>query len=158
MTVMRCVVRVDPEIWRDPDFARLSLAARCLWFDSLFYLATIGEPGGFYPHVELVREAGRQADHIATELLSLKCWALCAFGYFVNPRSGCRVLPEERAAITDAVRQMVYRRDGYRCVGCGTSERLSLDHIHPWSLGGSDDPTNLQTMCVPCNSRKGARV
>jgi hypothetical protein len=158
MPVVRCVVRVDPEIRVDLEFARLSIAARCVWFESLFYLATIGEPAGFYPHTELVREAGRQADDVAVQLLELGCWSLCAFGYYVNSRSGCRVLPEERAAIPNAVRQMVYRRDGYQCVTCGSGEYLTLDHIHPWSLGGSDDPSNLQTMCRSCNSRKGARV
>lgn len=142
----------------DTEFARLSIDARCVWFDSLFYLAAIGEPGGFFPHTELVREMGRQADRVASELLNVQCWTLCALGYVVNAHSGCRVLPEERAAIPDRVRQSVYRRDGYRCVTCGTTERLSLDHIHPWSLGGSDEPSNLQTMCIPCNSRKGARV
>lgn len=63
-----------------------------------------------------------------------------------------------RPAIPDAVRQMVYARDGYRCLHCGTDEWLSLDHIYPYSLGGSDDPENLQTLCRPCNSRKGARL
>lgn len=39
-----------------------------------------------------------------------------------------------------------------------TTEHLSLDHIHPYSLGGEDTLGNLQTLCRPCNSRKGARV
>lgn len=65
---------------------------------------------------------------------------------------------QERPAIPDAVRQFVYNRDGRRCLYCGTGESLSLDHIHPYSLGGSDEPENLQTLCRPCNSRKGAKV
>jgi len=63
-----------------------------------------------------------------------------------------------RRPIPDEVRQQVYRRDGYRCVTCGSTDDLTLDHIIPWSLGGSDDASNLQTMCRPCNCRKGARV
>lgn len=63
-----------------------------------------------------------------------------------------------RSAIPKAVRQAVYERDGHRCLECGTTENLSLDHIYPWSLGGSDDIDNLQTLCRPCNSRKGART
>lgn len=55
-------------------------------------------------------------------------------------------------------RQFVYDRDGRKCLHCGTSEALSLDHIHPYSLGGSDEAANLQTLCRPCNSRKGAKV
>lgn len=63
-----------------------------------------------------------------------------------------------RLPIAAEVRQLVYARDGYQCRHCRTSKDLSLDHIHPWSKGGSDEPDNLQTLCRPCNSRKGARV
>lgn len=65
---------------------------------------------------------------------------------------------QARPAIPDVVRQYVYDRDGHKCLHCGATETLSLDHIHPYSLGGSDDPGNLQTLCRPCNSSKGARV
>lgn len=64
----------------------------------------------------------------------------------------------DRARIPLELREAVYERDGYRCVVCGVGRPLSLDHIFPWSLGGEDTFENLQTMCVPCNCRKGARV
>lgn len=64
----------------------------------------------------------------------------------------------KRAAIAKSTRTRVYERDGHACVACGSTEALSLDHIVPWSLGGSDDVDNLQTMCRPCNSSKGARA
>jgi hypothetical protein len=63
-----------------------------------------------------------------------------------------------RRKISSSVRELVYRRDGYRCVTCGADGDLSLDHIFPWSLGCSDTPANLQTLCRSCNSRKGART
>lgn len=63
-----------------------------------------------------------------------------------------------RSKIPDALRAAVYERDGHACLHCGATDRLSLDHIHPWSLGGEDTLENLQTLCRPCNSRKGARV
>lgn len=66
--------------------------------------------------------------------------------------------PRARRHIPDSIRLAVYERDGWKCLHCGTTERLSLDHIHPWSLGGEDTLVNLQTLCRPCNSRKGARV
>lgn len=62
-------------------------------------------------------------------------------------------------AISKLTRQRVYERDGYRCVACGcAAKKLSLDHIYPKSLGGIAVFENLQTMCRPCNIRKGAQV
>lgn len=62
-------------------------------------------------------------------------------------------------AISKRTRQLVYERDGYRCVACGrAAKKLSLDHIYPKSLGGIAVFENLQTMCRPCNVRKGAQV
>jgi len=65
---------------------------------------------------------------------------------------------QARPPIPEVIRQFVYDRDGRKCLHCGTTEELSLDHVHPYSLGGGDEPENLQTLCRPCNSRKGARV
>lgn len=58
-------------------------------------------------------------------------------------------------------RLMVYERDGFRCRRCQRSAAevtLSLDHVIPLSRGGSDDPSNLQTLCLPCNLAKGADI
>lgn len=66
--------------------------------------------------------------------------------------------PRGRRHIPDDLRMAVYERDGFLCLHCGTTENLSLDHIHPYSRGGQDTLDNLQTLCRPCNSRKGARV
>jgi 5-methylcytosine-specific restriction endonuclease McrA len=51
----------------------------------------------------------------------------------------------------------VWDRDDWTCVRCGTHKHLTVDHIVPVSKGGTDDFSNLQTMCQPCNSSKGAR-
>lgn len=63
-----------------------------------------------------------------------------------------------RPRIPDDLRATVYERDGHACLHCGATDRLSLDHIYPWSLGGEDTLENLQTLCRSCNSRKGVRV
>jgi hypothetical protein len=63
-----------------------------------------------------------------------------------------------RPTIPGSLRRSVYERDGYACVTCGTQKDLTLDHIHPYSLGGEDTAENLQTMCRPHNASKGARV
>jgi 5-methylcytosine-specific restriction enzyme A len=62
--------------------------------------------------------------------------------------------------ISSSDRVSVLTRDGYRCGFCGrTSQQVELevDHIIPFSKGGSNDLSNLQTLCFDCNRGKGAR-
>lgn len=48
---------------------------------------------------------------------------------------------------------------GRTCLGCRrTGVPLAKDHVVPVSLGGSDAITNLQPLCLACNSAKGASV
>jgi 5-methylcytosine-specific restriction endonuclease McrA len=47
---------------------------------------------------------------------------------------------------------------GQRCLRCGAPEPLSVDHIVPLSLGGSNAIENVQPLCEMCNNIKGARV
>ena len=44
------------------------------------------------------------------------------------------------------------------CAICHQRPATTIDHIHPVSLGGTDDPANLQPACWPCNQRKGNRT
>lgn len=54
-----------------------------------------------------------------------------------------------------AARLEAKRRDGWRCVACGARGRLEVDHVKPIRDGGAAfDLGNLQTLCVPCHSRK----
>ena len=64
----------------------------------------------------------------------------------------------KRKPIPGKTRLEVFERDAYRCVICQSWQDLTIDHIHPVSRGGTNDPNNLQTMCRLCNSAKGARV
>lgn len=66
----------------------------------------------------------------------------------------------ERAAfnrLRPKLAPIVFERDGFACVWCGATEPLHVDHIKPLSRGGSNELTNLQTLCGPCNLAKGAR-
>ena len=72
----------------------------------------------------------------------------------------CAGLPLSRQSLPPKVRSMVYDRDRGICADCGEYleyERFTVDHIIPVSKGGGDDLHNLQVMCRPCNSSKGAR-
>jgi 5-methylcytosine-specific restriction enzyme A len=57
-------------------------------------------------------------------------------------------------------RMTVYQRDGMRCVACGSDDfrSFTIDHIIPLSKGGTNRFDNLQTMCSPCNNRKGDKL
>jgi 5-methylcytosine-specific restriction endonuclease McrA len=54
-----------------------------------------------------------------------------------------------------SVQRKVYKRDGRRCCNCGSTERLTIDHIVPRSRGGSNALDNLQVLCHDCNQAKG---
>lgn len=46
---------------------------------------------------------------------------------------------------------------GKICNYCGSSDKLSLDHIFSQKLGGKDDAENLILACRSCNSSKGKK-
>ena len=66
--------------------------------------------------------------------------------------------PMQRRPIPVAIRASVMERDGFACVECGSDQRLSLDHIWPYSKGGRDTLENLRVLCQSCNSSKGDRT
>ena len=61
-------------------------------------------------------------------------------------------VPYKRVLLT---RKNVIQRDGHRCQYCGSSDRITIDHVMPRSRGGKDTWANLVAACVPCNNRKG---
>ena len=69
--------------------------------------------------------------------------------------------PRTRSGITDAVRRVVYTRDGWTCRYCGrTCDRSTrtLDHVIPRSRRGPSTPDNLVVACRKCNGDKGDRL
>lgn len=52
-------------------------------------------------------------------------------------------------------RERIFERDGFKCVVCGTTKNLTIDHKLPKSLGGTNGAYNLQTMCHDHNTEKG---
>ena len=49
----------------------------------------------------------------------------------------------------------IFQRDGYKCKNCNGKFELTIDHIIPLTKGGTNDESNLQILCIVCNSRKG---
>jgi len=51
-------------------------------------------------------------------------------------------------------RNFILKRDGYKCLKCGATENLTIDHVKPTSKGGRNTRANKQTLCFKCNGEK----
>lgn len=64
--------------------------------------------------------------------------------------------------ISGTIRQNVLMRDNYTCQICGATvkdgAKLEIDHIIPYSKGGTNDENNLQVLCQQCNREKHNRT
>lgn len=60
-------------------------------------------------------------------------------------------------SVSKRLRFEVLRRDNHTCRYCGGAApdvKLTVDHVVPTALGGTDEPSNLVAACGPCNSGK----
>lgn len=70
----------------------------------------------------------------------------------------CRFIAGDwRPKVPRRIRKEVIARTSGACVQCGSTEEPQIDHIKPWSKGGTHALDNLQLLCGPCNRAKGAR-
>ena len=59
---------------------------------------------------------------------------------------------------SSSVREWVREREqGNVCIYCGSTDRLTVDHILPRNCGGEDIPDNVVSVCKYCNSSKGSK-
>lgn len=64
---------------------------------------------------------------------------------------------KKKKCFPKTTRMMIYNQADGRCVLCGRKikyEDMTIDHIRPTSLGGSDSVENLQCTCRTCNTFK----
>lgn len=58
------------------------------------------------------------------------------------------------------LREQVFRRDNYLCVNCHAhgyvTQATDVDHIVSKAHGGTDDLSNLQSLCRACHEQKTA--
>jgi hypothetical protein len=98
------------------------------------------------------RELGWGSGEPITDACSRIAWAAQQEGYVAPGRT-----KSTRRKMPHAKSRKVWDRDDWTCRRCGSHRGLTVDHITPVSKGGTDDLDNLQTLCGPCNSSKGAR-
>ena len=93
------------------------------------------------------------------QILELKNLLIKKLEDFKSKR-GNRVWQHRRIStgyIPGSVRYEVLKRAKFRCELCGISaddKALEVDHIIPRNKGGSDDPSNFQSLCYSCNAMK----
>ena len=69
-----------------------------------------------------------------------------------------RIRPTKRVTWPKGLKRELMRRQDNTCVYCShrrIARSLDIDHMIPVVDGGSNDPSNLQVICRPCNQRKG---
>lgn len=67
-------------------------------------------------------------------------------------------LPVSRIRNNKPSRRAIHTRDGNKCVYCGSTRELTVDHIIPSSRGGQNSWENLVCACIKCNTKKGSRT
>lgn len=80
---------------------------------------------------------------------------------WASPPAACETTKMGRTNLSKKARFEIFKRDGFACKYCGATPNVSplqVDHIHPVAEGGSSEPDNLITACVPCNQGKGKRT
>lgn len=73
------------------------------------------------------------------------------FGYFDEPQRA-------RPSFSAKDKEFLFERQKGKCAGCEVKfpmRNMTVDHIKPFSKGGSEKPSNLQLLCNSCNSMKG---
>lgn len=78
----------------------------------------------------------------------------------VQAKAAKTTVPYTKAEIPYLLRHAVFVRDGMACLHCGDTDvdHLTADHVVPEFHGGPNTMENLQTLCMPCNRKKGLNL
>ncbi|HEY41379.1 MAG TPA: HNH endonuclease [Dehalococcoidia bacterium] len=81
-------------------------------------------------------------------------------GYVTLISSAKGVARGKRKAVSERLRYEIFNRDGFKCQACGRGisdgVKLVIDHRRPVDWGGTNDISNLETLCEECNRGKKA--
>lgn len=67
-------------------------------------------------------------------------------------------IPFAKLKLAKPSRAMIYKRDNNKCQYCGSTRKLTIDHVIPKSKGGEDTWENLVVACSACNTKKGNKL
>lgn len=143
--------KVDDKFYSCPQAVSSGLAAIGLWTIAGSWSIQY-QTFGFIPEGALRALGGSR--ELAERLVETGLWESVDGGWkFVRWRKYQD--GGYRRNIPAAVRAEVLSRDGYKCVACGSPDRLSMDHIVRYRDDGPDTAENLRVLCMPCNLERG---
>lgn len=102
------------------------------------------------PAKALLRHVGRRALDIAKDE-GREAYYTSGLGRAFNPSAGHDI-------VADHIRLACWKSQSGRCMYCAVHLQRGdwhIDHKIPVSLGGANEVSNYQALCVPCNLRKG---
>jgi hypothetical protein len=99
-------------------------------------------------------EIGEMMSEVLAAVVAHDLEVLDRYPFVFKAYRGYEVL--RRPAIPLAVRRRVMAVG--KCAYCGSTDRLELDHIVPYSKGGAHEEHNFQCLCKKCNRRKYNKI
>jgi 5-methylcytosine-specific restriction endonuclease McrA len=149
----------DADLWlNDFSLRKCSFAARGLWLECLCWMWEADEgflEGDIVGLERLTRCLNGEFQSYISELEANSVTVVKRDGDWIHISGGkwFDMRPGKRSRyIPKAVRNRILAAG--ECRYCGATEALEVDHIHPFSAGGTHDPSNLQCCCLPCNRKK----
>ena len=119
------------------------------------------EPMGYINEIHITFEKGITDEDYVLQLIKVIDEIDLGIEYFILWTDTKKVKPNSRRLISGTTRQNVLMRDNYTCQICGATvkdgAKLEIDHIIPYSKGGTNDESNLQVLCQQCNREKHNR-
>jgi hypothetical protein len=144
-------VKVATSVRKDEKFIDAGPEASWLWLCGLLYAREL-RTDGFVPEIDAPFLGVRQWRRHATVLEKCGLWLRVDDGWTVV------VSKSYRPSLNHLLNQLT-QFWGHACAYCAASDvGLEVEHVIPWSRGGSNDITNLVPACKPCNRRKGTRT
>lgn len=86
---------------------------------------------------------------------------LCPAYFVSEPFTETSTTRNRSRSISNSTIIRVARRDNNTCQICGKillDREIEIDHVIPYSRGGTSDESNLRVTCLDCNRRKGKKI
>lgn len=111
-----------------------------------------------YTDAQRARNAAKYAANRESEIAKVLAWKKRnpAIVNANNARRRARRKNAEGAFTNEEWFSLCAKYDG-KCLRCGEVKPMSIDHVMPLSLGGSNYISNIQPLCKSCNSWKHDR-